>query len=249
MTECAVSGLSSSSKRIWQRPRAARAQAQGRLAGYLGEGILPQSLVADGPLALKGTVPPPTPPSVEELVERALLNRADYQATELEIAQFQAEREAAHRLRIPMPTVTGGLKRSGIDDFSSNGYQFSLDLSLPLFSHGQSGEALANARAVQAEATAASLRLRIAAEVRSAHAVLSLHQERAERYRLAATEIAEPLVAIGRVGYEDGEMGILELLDAVRQSLGAQLRALDLTASARGAAIDLDRVTGTELIS
>ena len=222
---------------------AARVQAQGRLAGYLGEGAVTQSLVADGPLEFQEP-----PLLVDELLQQALLNRADYQATELESAQFQAEREAAHRLRVPTPTVTGGLKRSGVGDLSSNGYQFSLDIPLPLFNHGQSGEALASARAAQAEAEAASLRVRIEAEVRSAHAVLMLHQERAESYRVAATEIAEPLVAIGRVGYEDGEMGILELLDAIRQALGAQLRALDLTAAARVAAIGLDRVTGTEFI-
>jgi len=220
---------------------AARAQAQGRLAAYLGEGVLPQSLTAEGPLELAARAP-----TVDELVEQALVNRADYRTTELESAQFQAEREAAHRRRIPTPTVTGGLKRSGIGDLTLNGYQFSLDLSLPLFNHGQSEDALASARAARAEATAASLRLQIEAEVRSAHAVLALYQERAAHYRVAAAEIAEPLVAIGRVGYEDGEMGILELLDAVRQSLGAQLRVLELTAAARGAAINLDRVTGTE---
>jgi outer membrane protein TolC len=228
---------------------AARAQSQGRLAAYLGEGVLPQSLTADGSLELAAPAPPPPrppPPTVDELVERALVNRADYQATELESAQFQAEREAAHRLRIPTPTVTGGLKRSGIGELTVNGYQFSIDLSLPLFNYGQAQDALATARAARAEATKASLRVRIEAEVRSAHAVLALYRERSERYRVAAAEIAEPLLTIGRAGYADGEMGILELLDAVRQSLNAQLRVLELGAAARSAAIDLDRVTGTE---
>jgi outer membrane protein TolC len=142
--------------------------------------------------------------------------------------------------------VTGGLKRSGIGELTVNGYQFSIDLSLPLFNYGQAQDALATARAARAEATKASLRVRIEAEVRSAHAVLALYRERSERYRVAAAEIAEPLLTIGRAGYADGEMGILELLDAVRQSLNAQLRVLELGAAARSAAIDLDRVTGTE---
>jgi multidrug efflux system outer membrane protein len=220
---------------------AARAQAQGRLAASLGENILPHSIVAEGPLDVAAP-----PPPAEELVERALRNRADYQATGLALAQLRAEREAAHRMRIPTPTVSGGLKRSTIGDLASDGYVFSLDLSLPLFNHGQSAEAFTSAQATRAEAEAAALSVRIEAEVRAAHAVADLYRQRAERYRVAVSGTAEPLVTIGRVGYEDGEMGILELLDAIRQALDARLRVLDLAAAARAAAIDLDRVTGTE---
>ena len=58
--------------------------------------------------------------------------------------------------------------------------------------------------------------------------------------------IAEPLAQIGRIGYEEGELSILELLDSDRQALDARLRILDLAAAARRAAIDLDRAIGRE---
>jgi cobalt-zinc-cadmium efflux system outer membrane protein len=89
--------------------------------------------------------------------------------------------------------------------------------------------------------------LRIEAEVRAAFNVLRVHQERAARYQEAATGIAEPLAKIGRVGYEEGELSILELLDAERQALDARLQVLDLAAAARRAAIELDRVVGQEI--
>jgi outer membrane protein TolC len=121
-----------------------------------------------------------------------------------------------------------------------------MDLSVPLFSRGQAATALATAQKTRAEAEAESWRLRIEAEVRSTYNILQVHQERAARYQESAAAIAEPLAKIGRVGYEEGELSILELLDADRQALEARLKVLELAAAARRAAIELDRVVGQE---
>ena len=220
---------------------AARAQAQGQLAAYLGSQAIPDTLVAADALS-----PVTTVLTLATVVQEALSNRGDYQSTQLSITQFDAEREAATRLRVPTPTLTGGLKRSDIGNTSASGYQFSVDFAVPLFSRGQAGIALANAQKAQAEAEAEAWRIRIEAEVRAAHTALSILQERAAQYRQSAAEIAEPLAKIGRVAYEEGELGILELLDSDRQALDARLRILDLAAAARRAAIDLDRATGRE---
>ena len=59
-------------------------------------------------------------------------------------------------------------------------------------------------------------------------------------------EPAAELVAIADAAYQEGEYGILELLDAHRVTLGAQTRLLELSAAARRAAIELDRVIGGE---
>ena len=220
---------------------AARARAQGQLAAYLGSHTVPVSLVAADALR-----PVTTVPALPTLVQEALANRADYRATQLSVAQFEAEREAATRLRVPTPTVTGGVKRSTIGSTSASGYQFSVDLALPLFNRGQAAVALADAQKAQAEAEGEAWRARIEAEVRAAHAALAIQQERAAQYRLSAAEIAEPLATIGRVAYEEGEVGILELLDADRQALDARLRVVDLDAAVRRAAIELDRARGWE---
>lgn len=220
----------------------ARARAQGQLAGFLGKGVLPETLVAADTLESAATLPP-----VTALIAQALSNRGDYRATELSIAQFEAEHDAATRLRVPTPTVTGGWKHSDTSVGSGSGYLFSVDVTLPLFSNGQAAAALARASRTRAEAQVESWRARIEAEVRAAHTVLVIHQERAVRYRQSAAQIAEPLATIGRVGYEEGELGILELLDAERQAVDARLRILELAADTRRAAIELDRVIGVEL--
>jgi cobalt-zinc-cadmium efflux system outer membrane protein len=220
---------------------AARVKAQGQVASFLGTQVLPETLKAGDTLDS-----PPEPPPVTALIDEALSSRGDYRAAERSVQQFAAERDAASRLRLPTPTIVGGLKRSTSGALASSGYQFSVDLSLPLFSHGQAASALAAAHRARAEAEAAAWRIRIEAEVRAARTLLALQRQRAQAYRLAVTGTAEPLVQVGRVGYEEGELGILELLDAERQAVDARIRALELAAEARRAAIELDRVIGRE---
>ena len=219
-----------------------RARGQGRLAGYLGPGTTPEALVAaDSPVATPSRAP------LAALIELALANRGDYRASELSIARFEAERSAATRLRIPVPSLTGGLKRSDLGGAASAGFQVSVDFAVPLFSRGQAAGALAAAQKARAQAEAESWRLQIEAEVRAAYHVAGIQQERVARYQESATAIAEPLATIGRAGYEEGELSILELLDAERQALDARLQLLELAAAARRAAIELDRVIGQEL--
>lgn len=219
-----------------------RARAQGQLAGYLGRGITPDALVAAD--SLIATSPPPPQAA---LVDEALSNRGDYRASEISIERFEAERSAATRLQIPTPTLTGGFKRSDLGGATSSGYQVSVDLAIPVFSRGQAATALATAQKARAEAEAESWRLQIEAAVRAAHNVASIQHERVIRYQESAAAIAEPLANIGRVGYEEGELSILELLDAEWQALGARLQVLELAAAARRAAIELDRVIGREI--
>ena len=77
-----------------------------------------------------------------------------------------------------------------------------------------------------------------------AHGAASRYRELAERYRSDSVEPAAELATIATAGYEEGEYGILELLDAHRVTLDTELRLLELSAAARRAAIALDSATG-----
>lgn len=220
---------------------AARAEAQGRLAALVGAPD-ETALVADG-----RTEPVPPAAGMATQVERALATRADLKALTLEAARFQTERLAAGRLAIPTPTLSGGLKRSRVDQQERSGYVFSLDLSVPLFDRGRPAAALAIAQMTGAQARAATLRQLIETEIRVAHAVAEIHRRNAERYRASTSKTGDDLLAVARLGYEEGELGILELLDAVRQALDGRVRALEMTAAARRAVIELDRIVGLEI--
>ena len=218
-----------------------RARARGALAAYLGAGAQPDRLFAAGALQTNAPIPP-----AEALVEQALAARLDHRARQLTSTQFETERRAAERLRVPVPTLSAGLKRSAMGGVPHHGYQFSVDLGVPLFNRGQAAAAQAEAQADRARAEAEALRLRIEADVRTAHTTVELRRAQTEAYRRSVAETAEPLVATARVAYEEGELGILELLDATRQEVGARLRSLEASALARRATIELDRAIGRE---
>jgi len=217
-----------------------RLRAQGALASYLGPGIEVVQLVANPPAATGA------PGTLEALIDRALNDRADLLMLQHDIERSAFETRAAGRLRVPTPSVGVGLKQSDLGSLRHSGYQFSLDFALPLFDRGQFAAAQARAQGNRASAEAAALRRQVAIDVRTAHTSLQQSLDRLESYRRAVADTAEPLVATVQVAYEEGELGILELLDASQQALEARLRVLDLFSAARRAHIELDRVTGRD---
>ena len=221
----------------------ARRQAQARLSAFFADGTDPDGLTAAGRL---DDYPPPAsaPPQPSE-------GRHDYRALGLEAERWGAEGRAARRLRLPSAQVTGGLKRSaGLGSTGAGlgstgtGFVLGASLSVPLFDRGQAQAARAAAARARVEAERQALAARIAAEVRAASAAAVGGRELADRYRAESVSRADELVAIATAAYEEGEFGIIELLDAHRVSLRANLRSLDLAAAARRAAVELDRAAG-----
>lgn len=199
-----------------------------------------------GGLAAAGDLSTAAPDAVEVLVEHALARRADYRALAASENRWMTERRAAERLRLPVAAVTGGLKRAGLAMARESGYSVGATVSVPLFDRGQAQVARAEAARVRSGAERRTLRTRIEREVRVAHGAASRYRDLAERYRAESVEAAAELVSIAEAAYEEGEYGILELLDAHRVALGARLRFLELAAEARRAAVDLDRAIGGE---
>jgi cobalt-zinc-cadmium efflux system outer membrane protein len=220
---------------------AVRIEAQGRLAAFLGPGVAPESIAAAGDVE-----PRYEPLPIEAAIGRAAATRAEPRASAQLVSQFEAEGRAASRLRIPTPTLSGGLKRGRAAAATSAGYQFAIDLAVPMFNRGQAAAALAAAQQARAAAELAAWRTRIEVEVRTAAAILAIQQQRLARFRQDIADVVQPLAEIGRLGYEEGELGILELLDADRQVLDARLRELDLVSALRRAVIEFDRATGLE---
>lgn len=218
-----------------------RMRAAVELAALLGDADLGSSI------AVRGDLLPPRPSlPLDEALARSLASRADLLAAEAAVERYALERRAAGTLRFPTPTVGGGMKRTDAGATAATGYQFSLDLRVPLFDTGQARRALADAEGGRAAAEAAWTRRRIATDVRTAYAGLQQHLDRATTYRTAVDEVADPLARTARLSYEEGEIGILELLDAERQLVEADLRAINLALAARQAAIELDWAMGVE---
>jgi cobalt-zinc-cadmium efflux system outer membrane protein len=218
-----------------------RLTAQARLASFFAPGVDPARLTAMGSLTDGGTIS-----GLDVLVAQAVAGRSDYRALARSDAQWAIERRAAERLRLPGAAVTAGLKRTGAPTARNSGYAVTANVAVPLFNRGQAQVARADAARGRIDAERQALRIRIESEVRVAHAAASRYRALADTYRLGSVEQAAELASIATAGYEEGEYGILELLDAHRVTLGVELRLLELSAAARRAAIELDRATGME---
>jgi cobalt-zinc-cadmium efflux system outer membrane protein len=225
------------------------AAAGARLAGFLPEGTAVPRVTGRLSLAAEA-------PELEELVRRALATRADYRASQRNLARDEAEEQAARRLRIPEPVVTAGVKRGNVpsglppnpfSDATRTALAFSVSVPILAFNRGQYEVARFQAEQEQVQAQMAGLARRIRTEVQGARDVLSLRQEALAAYQRELDSAGSELTQITQVAYEEGEIGILELLDALRLSRAASLRLLDLQAGVKEAGIELERVVGEEV--
>jgi cobalt-zinc-cadmium efflux system outer membrane protein len=217
------------------------AAARARLGGFLPVGTQVQSVQGTLPVAIEI-------PSAEELSVRAAGSRADYRAEQKALARFKLEEQAARRLRIPDPQVSGGVKRADImPGVARTGVVFSVSVPLPVFNSGRYEVARYQAEQDQAAKRAAVLSRQIETEIQGAREVLTIRREALAAYQRELESAGAELTRITRVAYEEGEVGILELLDSLRVNRLASLRLLDLQAGVREAFIDLERVVGAEL--
>ena len=225
------------------------AAARGRISGFVPEGTQVQSVRGALPLTLE-------PPSVEALRALAMEARADYRAEQKTLARYRLEEQAARRLRVPDPQVSAGVKRAdvfsgaGLNQFSNQtqtGLVFSLTVPLPVFNSGRYEVARYQAEQEQAKARTAVLARQIQTEIQGAREVLTIRREALAEYQQELESAGIELTRITRVAYEEGEVGILELLDSLRVNRLASLRLLDLQVGVREAYIELERVVGLEL--
>jgi cobalt-zinc-cadmium efflux system outer membrane protein len=184
-------------------------------------GLLPEGVTFD---RIAGDVAPQAPPMVPSMLwSRAESSRAELKALERSAQRAVLEADAARRQRLPSPGVSA---------------------ALPLFDSGARDAARWSAEKARADAARAAIAARVRNEVTGAADVLSL--------RLAALAEDDPsagleLQQIAEVAYREGEVGILEWLDAVRTASRARLRGIELRLDARLAQIALERAVGDVL--
>lgn len=214
----------------------ALARARARLAALIG---------ADdpaAPLALRGELAGPPPPPLPALLDR-LPARPDLRALELEAAAGELEARAAGRWLVPEVEVGGGLKTVDAGSGRDAGFAAALTVPLPLFSRDRDERLRGDARA-----RAARSRSALALEAARAEAA-GLHAEATRLSAAAARRLDDGadtagLLRSAEAAYRGGEVGVLELVDAYRSTLDADLAQVELEWAARRARIDLDRTSG-----
>ncbi|HUG35560.1 MAG TPA: TolC family protein, partial [Candidatus Limnocylindrales bacterium] len=202
-----------------------------------------------GPLVLTDTLGPgPLPVAGDSLVALALARRPDLRAAELEAEAAAAESRLTRAERAPTPVLMGGYKheRTAAGE-ALDGFVAGVSLPLPLWD--RRGGAIEAARAVtrQREAEAEALRRHTAREVRAAFAAHQALARQLEALRAALGDEALKARRAAESAYAEGEIGLLEWLDAVRAYQEAETTFATLQAEFIARRAALERATGATL--
>jgi cobalt-zinc-cadmium efflux system outer membrane protein len=216
------------------------ATTRGELLAYLPPRISLDRVNGDlTPAEPKGTL--------ATIVERALANRLDLQAERRRLEQFRKERQVANRLRIPEPVVNAGLKRAELGPPAlATGPVVGVSLAIPLFNQGKTEVARWSAEEERTAARLEQLTRRVTASAEASWQAYAIHRETLRAYSREVQPSTDELVRIATVAYQEGEIGILQLLDAYRLRRENQLRRIDLASLAKQAQIALEAQIGED---
>lgn len=220
--------------------RAHLAGARHRLGALIGLG-------GDG-MSLAGALLPEAQRAASEQLHAASAARPDLLALEQERAGASLDATAAARTWIPELRLEAGYKGIGLnsggrtDGFSAGGY-----LTVPLWDRGSGPRKAAEAEARALGAQKRLIESQVSGELLGARAETVQLRDAAVQFRETSARVSADLVRIASAGYEGGELGLLELLDAYRGATEDELTALDLELASRRALIELNRLTGADL--
>ncbi len=192
----------------------------------------------------QGALLPPDAAPLESLLAR-LDQRPELRALARRADAFALERKAAQRGWIPDVTVGLGSKTVDNGLARERGTVVALSMPLPLFNRDQDGAAKAAAQAGAAQAETQLKRARLEGELRGLWQQVRELTGAALEYNAQYQSQSVELSRIADASYKGGETGLLELLDACRALHEAQVRALELSWTARQGAIELDTFADT----
>ncbi len=200
----------------------------------------------------------------EAVAAQAMMARAELRVLDRTVAAFKLEEQAAYKLRLPEPTLSAGMKRANVGtapatylgtlpnqpnfrNINDTSFVVGLNVALPTFNKGQFEVARFTAEQRAAISQRQLVSQRIRAEVAGAVESWQIRRAALDAYRAEQQQAGGELLRIARVAYQEGELGILELLDAIRVERQALLRLVDLEAAVKEARIEIDRVVGAEV--
>lgn len=189
----------------------------------------------------------PLPLTASDLVLRAMAVREDYRAELRRAEQYGFEQQAAARLRFPEPMLNAGMKRADVGQRGTvNGPVIGVTIAIPLFNKGQAEVERYSAEQERTTARLQILGQQIRAAVEGTVQAFNIRTKTREEYSRELADTGPELIKIATVAYQEGEIGILQLLDAYRTQRLAQLRMLDIRMAVKEAQIELEKVIGEE---
>ncbi|MFT5141447.1 MAG: cobalt-zinc-cadmium efflux system outer membrane protein [Rhodothermales bacterium] len=174
-------------------------------------------------------------------LDLARANRPELRRARAGIASASAELSVARRERTPDPIVTGGyVRQTG----GLAGVFLGLSSELPVFDQNQGLLAARSAGLSAAETLLFATERQVDADVRRSFAA---YESARRRRALISGELlieADRMLESARVSYAEGEMMLIELLDAAEAYLDAKLTDIELSTDFQIISYDLQRAMG-----
>lgn len=211
------------------------AAARRRLASLL----IPTQDVALAPAGLPTGLPPIVEPA--ELAETAPARRRDLAAAAASLEAARSVASAARRSRIPDLVATGGYKTQS-DGLS--GVFLGVSIALPIWDRGSAAVQAAEAEAAAAQARLALTRRQVERDVSDAIQAYGSVVRRVELFGEPSGDDEPDLLDIASTAYREGEMELIELLDAAEALLEADLARIRLRADLWIRYYELERAGG-----
>lgn len=190
---------------------------------------------------------------VDSLVMLALQRREELKVAEFEVIAMNADARLVRAERVPTPTLSAGYKAENVRDGGAsgadrlNGFVAGVSIPLPLFDRKGSAIEAASADSRRMTAELEKLRREIDLDVRRAYESLLATDE---QIRLLQPHLGSESTAALRavqVSYAEGEITLVEWLDAVRAYQESEITQISLQTEAAIRRAALERAVGTSL--
>lgn len=181
----------------------------------------------------------------KDLVVRALEDRTDVKAQAALIEVSGSFLSLSRREAVPPVAIEAGYKRrtGGFE-----GFVFGLSIPLPVFDRNQGKIALAQAELEQEKLNYELLKKNAAHEVNLLYEKITSFQARVSDIT-EQLHVTKEITKISLIAYEEGETGIIELLDAVRTEKELLMEYNTLVYEYWAAVFEMEKAAGTRLAS
>jgi len=177
-------------------------------------------------------------------LSRALRQRGAVQAALAQVDARNADLDAATYQRYPSLSISAGPKRQSLPSSTTYGYTAGLSIGLPVWNGGRTRVEAERGRRESATATLEATRRRVEVQVHDALERLESYRDRIQTVSDDVLADTDSLGVDAQFVYQQGEISLFELLDAIDAAKQAALLRLDLTAGYLRALYDLESAVG-----
>jgi len=185
-------------------------------------------------------------PSVDELTA-LIADNPDVARWSLEIDKAKAALELQTSRAIPDITLSGGLQR--FNETDDNAIVFGISIPLPISDRNQAGKLAATYNLAKAREKQRAAHTRIQMELVKAYQALSNAYTEAVELDKNVLRAAESVFEASKIGYTQGKLDYLNVLDAQRTLFVAKAQYIDALASFHTAKADVERLIGRPIDS